>query len=67
MTLKVGDYLYSEKFIGFIESEVSANMYGVTFNSRNGSETNYNIVSPLVIDSMVDEKEWCTGEDPWKN
>ena len=65
MTIKIGDYFYSKKFIGYVESEVSENMYGVTFRSRDGKETNYNIVSPLVLEAMVNQKEWFEGEDPF--
>lgn len=65
MTIKIGEYFYSKSFIGFIESEVSDRMYGVTFTSRDGRETNYNIVSPLVLEAMIDQKEWFIGEDPF--
>jgi len=66
MTIKVGDYFYSENFIGFVESEITDKMYGVNFVSRDGLERNYNLVSPLVLEAMVDQKEWFVGEDPFK-
>ena len=67
MKIKGGEYFYSETFIGFVESEISERMYGVNFTSRDGKELNYNLVSPKVLEDMIDQKEWFVGEDPWKD
>ena len=64
--MKVGDKLYSKKFVCWIESELPDNLYGIVFQSRDGVERSYNIVSPLVIKSMIDHNEWHIGDyDPF--
>jgi len=64
--MKVGDFFYSEKFIGCIVEDLNNGLFGVTFNSRDGREYNYNNVSMAVVESMIDQKEWFTGTDPFR-
>jgi hypothetical protein len=64
--MKVGDFFYSKKFIGCIVEDLGDGVFAITFDSRDGSEHNYNKVSMTVIESMIDQKEWFTGGDPFK-
>lgn len=64
--MKIGDIIYTRKHIAEILDEHDNNMLGVRFTARDGSEVNYNIVSPILIESMINQKEWFMGEDPWK-
>lgn len=65
MSIKVGDYFYSKTFIGYVEKQLPDNMYGVTFCSRDGSESSYNILSPMVLESIIDKEECVKDHDIW--
>lgn len=66
MNIKVGDIIYTRKHVAEVLDEHNSNMLGVRFTSRDGYEVNYNIVSRVLVESMVRQKEWYIGEDPWK-
>ncbi len=65
--MEIGDKIFTNKYIAEVIELRDNNMYGVNFNSRCGSERNYNIVSQNLIDDMVAEKEWYIDNDPFED
>ena len=65
--MEIGDEIYTERYIAEIVDVRGNDMYGIDFNSRDGRERNYNLVSIHVIEDMIAQKEWYVDNDPFKD
>jgi hypothetical protein len=65
--MKEGTKLYTEKYIITIESILGNGMVDITFDNRNGRESNFNTVSERMIEDMISQKEWYIDNDPFKD
>jgi hypothetical protein len=64
--MEIGDYIYTEKFIGLVIEVTENDEFGIDFVSRDGRELNYNIVGIEVLEEQVATKEWYVDCDPFE-